>query len=332
MPARKYDFFIAHAGSDKVLAQRLYEMLVPHARVYLDTECLKLGDDWDRELASAQRESIVTLVLVSSKADDAYYEREEIAAALAMAREDKNSHRVVPLFVDSGAGESTHVPYGLRLKHGLSVAREDDLELTAKRLLELLEQLHPPTAEDKEALNALSPATTTEELERRLADVARQAKDTDGSVSVIFLDLDGFTGINRNYGKVVGNKVIEIVHGIIATAAGDDACMRWAADEFVVLLKDTDQIEAHKVALGLNDSIVRYPWRAVAPELFVGGSFGVADLRANEDAAVWLIRAIHGSREAKRIPADDEKDAKVRQAPLSLLKNVTRCLDDYLSP
>src|SRR3712207_7252634 len=50
--------------------------------------------DWDWELALAQRKSRMTIVLISSSVDDAYYAREEIASAVAMAREDKQKHRV----------------------------------------------------------------------------------------------------------------------------------------------------------------------------------------------------------------------------------------------
>jgi hypothetical protein len=76
---KDWDFFIAHAGPDKEIAEQLYDLLVPSARVFLDSRCLKLGDNWDEELGSAQDRALVTIVLVTDKTDDAYYQREEIA-------------------------------------------------------------------------------------------------------------------------------------------------------------------------------------------------------------------------------------------------------------
>ena len=50
-----WDFFIAHAGADKASAEALYSLVASNARVFLDSKCLKPGDDWDRELTRAQR-------------------------------------------------------------------------------------------------------------------------------------------------------------------------------------------------------------------------------------------------------------------------------------
>lgn len=129
-PEYFWDFFLAHADADKAAAEALYELLRPTFKVFLDSRCLLLGDDWDHEIALAQRRSAATLVLVSSRVEGAYYQREEIAAAIDLARHDKNNHRVVPILLDSQAG----LPYGLRLKHGLSVPEIGSLEKVAQRL------------------------------------------------------------------------------------------------------------------------------------------------------------------------------------------------------
>lgn len=134
----QWDFFIAHASKDKQAAHELYRLLAPYSRVFLDSECLLPGDDWDRELALAQRNSRITLVLISSNVGGAYYAREEIASAVAMAREDQQRHRVVPIYLDAAGVD---VPYGLRLKHGLSVTPESSLETISEKLLQLLARL-----------------------------------------------------------------------------------------------------------------------------------------------------------------------------------------------
>jgi hypothetical protein len=82
----KWDFFIAHAGPDIGTAQELFGFLSASSQVFLDKERLLLGDDWDTKIAQAQQSSLITLVLVSSKTERAYYQREEIAAAIDMAR------------------------------------------------------------------------------------------------------------------------------------------------------------------------------------------------------------------------------------------------------
>lgn len=136
-----YDFFLAHAGPDKEAAETLFDLLGPHSKVFLDTRCLKLGDDWTRELPLAQSRSLITVVLVSSQTDQAYYQREEIAAALHMARQDKEKHRVVPVFLDSNPSNEEIMPYGLRCIHSLRISNAAELPKVAESLIELLAKL-----------------------------------------------------------------------------------------------------------------------------------------------------------------------------------------------
>lgn len=58
-------------------------------------------------------------MLMSSR-KGAYYQREEMAAAIDLACRDKDQHRVVPILLDTQS-MGTALPYGLRLKHRLSV-------------------------------------------------------------------------------------------------------------------------------------------------------------------------------------------------------------------
>jgi hypothetical protein len=140
-PNQKWDFFLAHAGSDTPVAEKLYDLLSPRARVFLDSRNLLEGDDWDQELAAGQRASLVTVVLVSASTEQAYYQREEIAAAIDMARKNKDTHRVVPLYWKTPLEQQPDIPYGLRLKHGLFASGPDDLPQIADRLISLSQKL-----------------------------------------------------------------------------------------------------------------------------------------------------------------------------------------------
>ena len=143
-----WHFFLAHAGADKKAAEALYGSLTPYFKVFLDSHCLLPGDDWDQELAKAQGQSLITLVLVSSNTESAYYQREEIAAAIDMARRDKDRHRVIPIFLDDQVEMTVDVPYGLRLKHALSVPDAGGIANVAERLRESLQsKLAMPASE-----------------------------------------------------------------------------------------------------------------------------------------------------------------------------------------
>src|SRR5882724_1437262 len=76
-PAPQWDIFIAHAGADAPRARQLFQYLAVSCKPFLDAECIRPGDRWDIELATAQRSSRVTVILVSSSTTGAMYAREE---------------------------------------------------------------------------------------------------------------------------------------------------------------------------------------------------------------------------------------------------------------
>ena len=157
-----WDFFLAHAGPDLAVAERLYGLLSVQSRVFLDSKCLHLGDDWDLNLFHAQQKSRVTVVLVSTNVSRSYYQREKIAAAVAMARSDSESHRVVPLYLPNPQVASSSIPYGLRLKHGITLQDDSQLESAAARLLELLRLLNV------ESIATETPPIRTQSREQRV--------------------------------------------------------------------------------------------------------------------------------------------------------------------
>jgi len=131
-----YDYFIAHAGTDTVEAGRLFDQLSGKAKVFLDSRCLIPGDDWPTVVEKAQRNSSATLVLISERTDQAFYQGEEIAAAIALSREKDGPHRVIPLYLPGGSPKDD-VPFGLRRKHALKIDENTSMEQVATQLLDL---------------------------------------------------------------------------------------------------------------------------------------------------------------------------------------------------
>ena len=146
LPVQSWDLFLAHAAPDKAHARRLHALLKDRCRVFLDESSVELGDSWDIAIRDAQRASLISVVMVSSHTDAAWYAREEIAAAIDLARSDADSHRVVPLYLDGLPSRGDAVPYGLRLKHGMALDEDTTMALAAQRLLDLVRRLRPQDA------------------------------------------------------------------------------------------------------------------------------------------------------------------------------------------
>jgi energy-coupling factor transporter ATP-binding protein EcfA2 len=127
-----WDFFIAYSGTNQKSAEELLELLKPH-KAFVASKCLIPGDDWDHALLKAQKESLMTVVLVSSTTRRSYYQREEIIAATNMARNSTTRHRVIPVFLSANVRQK-QIPYGLQIKHGVTV----DSELGLSGIAEVL--------------------------------------------------------------------------------------------------------------------------------------------------------------------------------------------------
>lgn len=138
---KKWDFFIAHAAADTLIAEQLHDMLAGSATVFLDVRSIELGDNWDLTLAAAQRQSRMTVVVVSQQTDSAYYERVEVAQAINLSRDPTQGHRVIPVYLDEASTKTLSAQYGLNLKHGLFLSEATTLEAAAYRLLATLKRL-----------------------------------------------------------------------------------------------------------------------------------------------------------------------------------------------
>lgn len=134
-----YDLFLAHASPDKATAEQLYDALgALGVRAFLDARSIDPGERWDRVIPRAQRESLATIVLVTSRYDEAYYLGDEIASAIARAREAPDAHRVIPALLDGMPSDAFGLPYGLRVVNGLDVPKLGGIQGLAARLHDLV--------------------------------------------------------------------------------------------------------------------------------------------------------------------------------------------------
>jgi diguanylate cyclase (GGDEF)-like protein len=97
-------------------------------------------------------------------------------------------------------------------------------------------------------------------------------------LSVIFLDLDGFKGINDQYGHLAGSGTLTEVGRILAEGVREsDILARYGGDEFVVVLPETPASGALVIAERLRRAVEEH--RFLAPlgiAARISASFGIA--------------------------------------------------------
>jgi len=112
-----------------------------------------------------------------------------------------------------------------------------------------------------------------------------------GSVAVMFLDLDDFKTVNDAYGHAAGDKVLGTVADALRGAVRDeDTVARLGGDEFAVLLADSpDRYEATQVA-GRLLAAVQLPVHLAGHEYAIGVSIGISLGSGGDASAESLMR------------------------------------------
>lgn len=109
---------------------------------------------------------------------------------------------------------------------------------------------------------------TRSQLERRLD----QAFANGELIGLVFLDLDGFKGVNDRSGHQEGDRCLDLITtSVQEVVRGRGAAFRYGGDEFVVLLPNATLPEATATAERLRAEVAR-----VGGEFIVTASVGVA--------------------------------------------------------
>lgn len=156
----KWDFFLAHSSADSELVEELYyHLLKDGMRVFLDKQHLVPGMSWDTRLPEEQRNSIITVILISEHTPAAHYQREEITHAIQLTREKEVFHRIVPVYV--GDSDTSIVPYGLRNTQSI-VVRYIGMREVAQQLCGILNWIKKEELNIATIRNQQEPNSTAE--------------------------------------------------------------------------------------------------------------------------------------------------------------------------
>jgi two-component system cell cycle response regulator len=182
----------------------------------------------------------------------------------------------------------------------------DQVLLTVERALEkknlqeanlrLLREMEAQSRTDA-LTGVLNRRAFEEGLDRELARAVRY----NVPLSVVFLDLDHFKGVNDTYGHSGGDDVLKAVAQTVARSIRDtDHIYRYGGEEFVLLLPHTGLADALTCARRLVATVGREPLAVASGRLAVTVSAGVAstqegyllrkDLLAAADGALYAAK------------------------------------------
>jgi diguanylate cyclase (GGDEF)-like protein len=137
-------------------------------------------------------------------------------------------------------------------------------------------------------------------LEDRLNQAIETARRAKRRFAVMFIDLDGFKGINDAYGHQIGDRLLlQLSSNLMESLRSEDTVARLGGDEFVVITA----IDAPEDAANIADKLMQLaslPLEVDRNEIAVSASIGVAiypedgrraqDLLGNADAAMYAVK------------------------------------------
>jgi diguanylate cyclase (GGDEF)-like protein len=127
---------------------------------------------------------------------------------------------------------------------------------------------------DRDGLTGLYNRRRMLELVETAVSAASQQKQR---VGLLFIDLDGFKGINDDFGHAAGDKLLITVASRIAARArtGDFVC-RYGGDEFVVILPRVGDLAAVREVAHSICKRVALPYRIDGVEVHMTAAIGVS--------------------------------------------------------
>jgi diguanylate cyclase (GGDEF)-like protein len=109
------------------------------------------------------------------------------------------------------------------------------------------------------------------------------------------IDIDWFKRFNDNYGHEVGNHVLVKLTGVIKKCIRDvDFLCRYGGEEFIVILPQTPEREAYKIAERIRGEVEKAEFGGGdgIPVLKVTVSVGVSSFPENRRSEEELINAV----------------------------------------
>jgi len=136
-------------------------------------------------------------------------------------------------------------------------------------------------------------------LDRLELALGRLARDQT-SLAVLFLDLDGFKGINDRHGHAVGDQVlVETATRIQRAIRATDTAARFGGDEFLILCEQLTDIKAIEPLLARIKTSVEQPLTLGGQPIAIRASIGSTATGIAESAEALITQADHAMLRGK---------------------------------
>ena len=147
----------------------------------------------------------------------------------------------------------------------------------------------------KELLALASTDDLTGIMNRRIFDIEFKrdfvnAKRYNKSLSLLMIDIDNFKGINDKNGHFFGDLVLKLFSKEVSSLLREgDIFSRWGGDEFAIILHETSEVNALKVAEKIRLAVKNIEVKTDKDSIYFTISIGLSTLQTDDSDAMVLV-------------------------------------------
>ncbi|MHA6495091.1 GGDEF domain-containing protein [Pseudomonas borbori] len=151
----------------------------------------------------------------------------------------------------------------------------------------------------------VTPLGGADYLRLQLQQALHEAQRERQPLSLVILDLDGFSAVNRQYGHAEGDRLLQaLTQLLVLNLRRQDLLCRLAGDRFVALLPNTGEQQAGQLARELQDAVQHFAYKSDQHGERLHLRASVAVVMALQDSPESLLQRLNlALARAKHVPA-----------------------------
>lgn len=173
--------------------------------------------------------------------------------------------------------------------------RLDEMEKEASMARKIIEEQKRRATHD-----GLTGLPNREAYLLRLEQELKRRSRYGGALTLVIADVDHFKSINDNFGHLAGDKVLQLLARAMRKYLRDvDFVARYGGEEFVILMPETNGVEALVASEKLRKAIEKAPFHFKQQPVKITMSFGIAEFSDQHDTDSVFDRADKALYKAK---------------------------------